>query len=61
MLISTTKKAQGEIYAIGQGAIVVNHIVETKNNKLIKVMSCFYPIFYVPGLHKCLFFIGTMI
>ena len=61
MFISTTKKAQGEIYAIGQGAIVVNHIVETKNNKLIKVMSCFYPIFYVPGLHKCLFFIGTMI
>lgn len=61
ILISTTKKAQGGIYTIEQGTIVVNHIVETKNNELIKVMSCFYPVFYILGLHKHLFFIGTII
>jgi len=52
---------QGAIQAIGQRAIIINHLVETNTNELIEVTSHFYPVFYVLGLQNRLFSIGTII
>jgi len=59
--IATAKKSQGRLQAIGQGAMIIEHYVETQDEKLTIAISHFYPVYYVPGLHRQLFSIGTMI
>jgi len=58
--IATAKKSQGGLQAIGQGAVIIEHYVKTQDRKLTIAISHFYPV-YVPGLHRQLFSIGTMI
>jgi len=48
------------MYAVGQEAVVVDHLVEAENSELVKVTSRFYSVYFVPGLHKYLFSIGTL-
>jgi len=59
--IATAKKSQGGLQAVGQGAVIMEHYVETQDGKLTIAISRFYPVYYVPGLHRRLFSIGTMI
>jgi len=50
--IATAKKSQGGLQAIGQGAVIIEHYVETQDEKLTITISCFYPVYYVPRLHR---------
>ena len=59
--IATAKKSQGGLQAIGQDAVIMEHYVKAQDGKLTIAISCFYPVYYVPELHRQLFSIGTMI
>jgi len=39
----------------------MEHYVKAQDGKLTIAISCFYPVYYVPELHRQLFSIGTMI
>ena len=59
--IATAKKSQGGLQAIEQGAVIMEHYVKAQDGKLTITISCFYPVYYIPGLHRQLLSIGIMI
>jgi len=60
-IVATAKKSQEAIYAIGQGTVIVDYEIESKNNGLVQVISRFYLVYFVSGLQNYLFFIRTII
>ena len=59
--IATAKKSQNRLQTIEQNTVIIEHYVKTQDGELTIAISYFYSVYYIPGLHKQLFSIRTMI